>query len=99
MRLPRPLRLVVPLALGLGCSPKPPAEAPTGPVTSAVEEPLGEDDACPERLPAPAPLPGVTAAHESVESWLEWTAARHDLDEVLLDAASVARHNAARVLR
>ena len=73
------------------CNPKP---VDDGPVEAfALPAPPVAPDICPERLPAPEQLPGITAAHLTLDYWLPRIAESGDLDEVLLDAADVAALN------
>ena len=51
-------------------------------------------DTCPERLPAPDPLPGVRAEHHSADYWIEQLQSHVDLDEIVLDEQGIRSLNA-----
>ncbi|MFT6629904.1 MAG: hypothetical protein ACJA1R_003187, partial [Flavobacteriales bacterium] len=56
------------------------------------------DPYCPEALPAAELLPGVEPHHRALDYWLSRVGAEVDLDDVLLDAPSIATHNVALAL-
>lgn len=81
----------------LGCGGKaeqtPRSEAP---VASAEDEQAMESPTCPANASAPALPPGTEPAQVQLDYWLERVGAAHDLDQVLLSPAEIARLNQAQ---
>lgn len=56
-------------------------------------EPTAAEGECPASAPAPASLPGVRPEHDTLEYWLERTAAVTELDAEVLSPGAIAEHN------
>ena len=82
--------LTLGLLLVVGCAePTPPSQSPA---LAGAAGATADNDGCPAQAVAPSRLPGVRPEHETLDYWLKRSP---NVDDVLLSAAEIARHNQA----